>query len=81
MNIGLALVFGVLYWLATNKLWYGTLHLVRQPLVLAVPIGLIMGNLGDAMKIGASLQLREVHCLRMRRWHPALRFRWHWQPD
>ena len=48
MNIGLALVFGVLYWLATNKLWYGTLHLVRQPLVLAVPIGLIMGNLGDA---------------------------------
>ena len=49
MNIGLALVFGVLYWLATNKLWYGTLHLVRQPLVLAVPIGLIMGNLGDAM--------------------------------
>ena len=69
MNIGLALVFGVLYWLATNKLWYGTLHLVRQPLVLAGPIGLIMGNLG------------EVHCLRMRRWHPALRFRWHWQPD
>ena len=57
MNIGLALVFGVLYWLATNKLWYGTLHLVRQPLVLAVPIGLIMGNLGDAMKIGASLQM------------------------
>ena len=30
MNIGLALVFGVLYWLATNKLWYGTLHLVRH---------------------------------------------------
>lgn len=57
MNIGLAPVFGVLYWLATNKLWYGTLHLVRQPLVLAVPIGLIMGNLGDAMKIGASLQM------------------------
>ena len=47
MNIGLALVFGVLYWLATNKLWYGTLHLVRQPLVLAVPIGIIMGNLSN----------------------------------
>lgn len=29
MKIGLALTFGILYWLATNKLWYGTLHLVR----------------------------------------------------
>lgn len=57
MSIGLALVFGILYWLATNKLWYGTLHLVRQPIVLAVPIGLIMGDLPNAMIIGASLQM------------------------
>lgn len=57
MNIGLALVFGILYWLATNKLWYGTLHIVRQPLVLAVPIGIIMGDLAGAMVIGASLQM------------------------
>lgn len=57
MNIGLALIFGILYWLATNKLWYGALHLTRQPIVLAVPIGLIMGNLPDAMKIGAALQM------------------------
>ena len=57
MKIGLALTFGILYWLATNKLWYGTLHLVRQPIVLAVPIGLIMGNLPDAMIMGASLQM------------------------
>lgn len=57
MSIGLALVFGILYWLATNKLWYGTLHLVRQPIVLAVPIGIIMGDLPNAMIIGASLQM------------------------
>lgn len=57
MNIGLALIFGLLYWLATSKLWYGTLHLIRQPLVLAVPIGLIMGDLPGAMIIGASLQM------------------------
>lgn len=57
MNFGLALIFGILYWLATNKLWYGALHLTRQPLVLAIPIGLIMGNLPDAMKIGAALQM------------------------
>ncbi len=57
MNLGLAFTFGVLYWLATNKLWYGILHLTRQPLVLAVPIGFIMGNIEDAMIIGASLQM------------------------
>lgn len=57
MNLGLALAFGILYWFATNKLWYGALHLTRQPIVLAVPIGLIMGNLPDAMKIGAALQI------------------------
>ena len=57
MNFGLALVFGILYWFATNKLWYGALHLTRQPLVLAVPIGLIMGDLPQAMKIGAALQM------------------------
>ena len=57
MSIGLALVFGILYWFATNKLWYGTLHLIRRPIVLAVPIGLIMGDLPNAMIIGASLQM------------------------
>lgn len=57
MSIGLALVFGILYWFATNKLWYGTLHLIRQPIVLAVSIGLIMGDLPNAMIIGASLQM------------------------
>lgn len=49
MSIGLALVFGILYWFATNKLWYGTLHLIRQPIVLAVPIGLL-GVLIDNLK-------------------------------
>lgn len=49
MSIGLALIFGILYWLATNKLWYGALHLTRQPLVLAVPIGIIMGDVPTAI--------------------------------
>ena len=59
MKIGLALTFGILYWLATNKLWYGTLHLVRQPIVLAVPIGLIMGNLPDAMIMLSLIHISE----------------------
>lgn len=57
MGIGLSLTFGILYWLATNKLWYGWIHLTRQPLVLAIPIGLIMGDVPNAMRIGAALQL------------------------
>lgn len=57
MGLGLSLTFGIIYWFATNKLWYGMQHLTRQPLVLAVPIGLIMGDVQNAMKIGAALQL------------------------
>lgn len=57
MNFGLALAIGVLYWIFVNKIWYGTLHLVRQPMFLAVPIGLMMGDVPGAMQIGAALQL------------------------
>ncbi|MDR2976214.1 MAG: PTS sugar transporter subunit IIC [Streptococcaceae bacterium] len=57
MSLGLALTFGILYWIATCKLWYGILHVLRQPLFLAVPIGLIMGDLPKAMMIAAALQL------------------------
>lgn len=57
MNFGLSLAMGFLYWCGTNKLWYGIQHLARQPLVLAVPIGIIMGDVTNAMKIGAALQL------------------------
>ena len=57
MSLLLSLTCGILYWAATNKIWYGILHLMRQPIVLALPIGLIMGNVPDAMKIGAALQM------------------------
>ena len=57
MSLLLSLTCGILYWVATNKIWYGILHLMRQPIVLALPIGLIMGNVPDAMKIGAALQM------------------------
>ena len=57
MKFGLAFTFGILYWFATNKLWYGALHLTRQPLTLALIIGIIMGNVPEAMRIGAALQM------------------------
>lgn len=56
MNIGLALLFGLLYWVSRNDAWYPTLHFVRAPIVIAIPVGLIMGNLPEAMKIGAAMQ-------------------------
>jgi D-glucosaminate-specific PTS system IIC component len=52
-----ALLIGLVYWLGTNRLWYGTTTVIRQPLVMAVPLGLIMGDIQTAMIIGGTLQL------------------------
>lgn len=56
MNIFLAIIFGLLYWVSRNDAWYPTLHFVRAPIVIAIPVGLIMGDLENAMKIGAAMQ-------------------------
>lgn len=56
MNLGLALLFGFLYWVARNTAWYPTLHFLRAPIVVALPVGIIMGDLPQAMKIGAAMQ-------------------------
>ena len=52
-----ALLIGIVYWIGTNRLWYGMTHLIRQPMILAIPLGLIMGDIPTAMIIGATLQL------------------------
>lgn len=56
-NLIQALLIGVVYWVGTNRLWYGMTHLMRQPMILAIPLGLIMGDVPTAMIIGATLQL------------------------
>lgn len=56
MIIEAALV-GVLYYIATNRIWYGFSMLIRQPLSLAVFIGLIFGDIQTALITGATLQL------------------------
>lgn len=56
-NFVQALLIGIIYWLGTNRLWYGTTTVIRQPLVMAVPLGLIMGDPAKAMVIGGTLQL------------------------
>lgn len=57
MSFTQALLIALIYWLTTNKLWYGTLHFVRTPLFLALPLGLVMGDVHTAMIIGAAIQL------------------------
>lgn len=52
-----ALLISLVYWIGTNRIWYGTTTVIRQPLVMAVPLGLIMGDVPTAMAIGATLQL------------------------
>lgn len=52
-----ALLIGIIYWIGTNRIWYGTTTVIRQPIVMAVPLGLIMGDPAKAMIIGGTLQL------------------------
>lgn len=52
-----ALLIGIVYWLGTNRIWYGITHVIRQPLIMAVLVGFIMGDTKTAMMIGAPLQL------------------------
>ncbi|MBP3039032.1 PTS sugar transporter subunit IIC [Bacillaceae bacterium Marseille-Q3522] len=56
MIIQSALV-GILYWIATNRIWYGFSMLIRQPLSLAVFIGFIFGDMTTALITGATLQM------------------------
>jgi D-glucosaminate-specific PTS system IIC component len=53
----LALFTGFWYWLGQSKLGYTFHWWICQPIVMALPIGLILGDVGTAMIIGASIEL------------------------
>lgn len=57
MSFGLALFTGLWYWLGQSKLGYAFHAVICQPIVMAFPIGLIMGDVPTAMKIGASIEM------------------------
>ena len=57
MSFGLATFTALLHWLAMGKLGYTFQAVLRQPVVMALPIGLIMGDLSSAMKIGAAINI------------------------
>ncbi len=57
MSFGLALFTGLWYWFWGGAPGY-TVHAVfKQPIVMAFPIGLILGDVPTAMKIGAAIEV------------------------
>ena len=57
MELSLAICAGLWYWIARTQVGY-TLHAILcQPLVMALPFGLIYGDLPQAMIIAASIQM------------------------
>lgn len=57
MTVTQAALLGLLYWVALSKFGYTFQHFLRQPITLSLPIGIIMGNIPQAIIIGATLQL------------------------
>ena len=55
MNLLLAVVAGLWYWYAMCRVGYTLQHIFCQPLVMAVPFGLIMGYSTAHLSIPLSL--------------------------
>jgi len=53
----IAIFTGLWYWFCKTDFGYGITHVLRQPLFSAILIGLIMGDLNQAMIIGAAIQI------------------------
>ncbi len=60
MSFGLALFTGLWYWLGQSKIGYTFHAVICQPVVMALPIGLILGDIPNAMKIGAAIEVMYV---------------------
>ncbi|PKH20471.1 PTS sorbose transporter subunit IIC [Enterobacterales bacterium CwR94] len=55
--IEVAIFTGIWYWICKTDFGYAITHAVRQPLFSAIFIGLIMGDLTQAIIIGAAIQI------------------------
>lgn len=55
--IEIAIFTGLWYWICKTDMGYAVTHVIRQPLFSAVIIGLIMGDLTQAIVIGAAIQI------------------------
>ncbi|MBE6083459.1 PTS mannose/fructose/sorbose/N-acetylgalactosamine transporter subunit IIC [Sporanaerobacter sp. PP17-6a] len=52
-----SIIIAIIYWLAWSRIGYTFSMILRQPLTLAVPLGLLMGDVRTAIIIGASLEM------------------------
>ncbi len=55
--LGVAIFAGLYWWIMKTDVGYAFTHAIRQPLFVALPIGLMMGELTNAIIIGAAVQL------------------------
>lgn len=54
---GVAIFAGLWWWIMKTDIGYAITHAIRQPLFVALPIGLMLGDLNEAIRIGAAIQL------------------------
>lgn len=55
--LGVSILTGVYYWIMKTDVGYGFTHALRQPLFSSIFIGLMMGNVTQAVIIGAAVQI------------------------
>lgn len=55
--LGVSIFTGIYYWIMKTDVGYGFTHAIRQPLFSSVFIGLMMGNVTQAVIIGAAVQI------------------------
>ncbi|AYV72660.1 MULTISPECIES: PTS mannose/fructose/sorbose/N-acetylgalactosamine transporter subunit IIC [Niallia] len=57
MVFTLALFTGLWYWFNAGAVGYTFHYVLKQPVVMALPIGLIMGDVSTALMVGAAIEL------------------------
>lgn len=55
--LGVSIFTGIYYWIMKTDVGYAFTHAIRQPLFAALFIGLIMGDVTQAVTIGAAVQI------------------------
>lgn len=57
MNVLVAIICGLLYFLGTNRMFYGMTAALGSPIFYGLILGLIYGNVGQGLIIGGTIQL------------------------
>ncbi|CUH95213.1 putative membrane protein [Propionispora sp. 2/2-37] len=55
--LGVSIFVGIWYWICKTDIGYAITHAIRQPLFAALPIGFLMGDVTQAIIIGAAVQI------------------------